>query len=423
MLHRIATRTLVPAAVLASAGLAQAATTSTDGVRAIVAEMLADADTRSSFLQSGGNAGHDGKHFFLSDASDSFHLEIDGQIQFRYLATFVDDDPVVNPDDLESGFTTNRTELGFSGHVFDKEFVYRVSGEFMNSGGGFNLEDAYVGHVFDNGLLLVWGQLRMPVLWEDVMNDKYAQAVDMSVVNAVFRQDRSQGIWVHYSADDWRGWFGFSDGIRSEDTDLFGDGSDWALTLRGEFKFAGDWSQFDDFTSPPGSNWGVKLGLATHWQDGPENSAIFPDTTLGAYTADLMLEGDGWNFFVAGVGLHTDPDGGDSFNDWGVVAQGGVYIPDTDWEVFARYDAVIPDSDRVGDDTFNTLTAGVNYYMHGHAAKFTADIQWFFDDTVGNDLVSSVATGAGGSYGNRIGLLPTAEEDEIAIRLQFQLLF
>lgn len=423
MFRTISTRALMPSVILMSAGLAQTALATTDEIRAVVADMLADADTRSSFLQSGGNAGHDGKHFFLTDPSDAFHLEIDGQIQFRYLATFVDDDPVVNPDDLESGFTTNRTALGFSGHVFDKELVYRVSGNFDRAGGGFNLEDAYVGHAFDNGLLLIWGQLRMPVLWEDVMNEKYAQAVDMSVVNAVFRQDRSQGIWVHYSADDWRGWFGFSDGIRSEDTDLLGDGSDWALTVRGEFKFAGEWSQFDDFTSPPGSNWGIKLGLATHWQDGPENSAIFPDTTLGAYTADLMLEGDGWNFYAAGVGLHSDPDGGDSTDDWGFIAQGGFYIPDTDWEIFARYDAVIPDSERPGDDTFNTLTAGVNYYMHGHAAKFTADVQWFFDDTVGNDLVSSIATGGAGSFGNRIGLLPSAEEDEIAIRIQFQLLF
>ncbi len=417
-----------PALILAAAGQALAAdqNNNTDEIRAIVAEMLADADTRSSFLQSGGGGGgggHDGKHFFLADASDSFRLEFDGQVQFRYIATFVDEDPVVNSDEFESGFVNTRTALGFSGHIFDKEFIYRVSGAFDRSGGGFNLEDAYAGHVFENGLILLWGQLRMPVLWEDVIHEAHALAVDQSVVNAVFRQDRSQGVWLHYSADEWRGWFGFSDGLRSEDTDLLGDGSDWALTLRAEFKFAGEWSQFDDFTSPPGSNFGLKLGLATHWQDGPDNSALFPETLLGAYTADLMIEGDGWNAFIAGVGLHSDPDGGEETDDFGVVVQGGFMLPDTDWELFGRYDAVIPDGDRPGDDTFNTVTAGANYYLHGHAAKFTADIQWFLDDTAGNDLVSSIATGGGGSVGNRIGLLPTANEDEIAIRIQFQLLF
>ena len=81
---------------------------------------------------------------------------------------------------------------------------------------------------------------------------------------------------------------------------------------------------------------------------------------------------------------------------------------------------LIPDGDRAGDDAFSTLTAGANYYLHGHAARFTADIQWFLDDTAGNDLVSGVAaTGVG----RGVGLLPSAEADQVALRLQFQLLF
>lgn len=391
-----------------------------DDVRAIAAEMLADADNRSSLLQSGA-AGHDG-HFFLSDGAGNFRLQVEGQLQTRFTATFVDEDDTVNPDSFESGFTTPRAALAFSGHAWDSSWIYRVSGNFDRAGGGFTLEDAYVAHpINDDGWLLIWGQLRMPVLWEDVINDAHALAVDQSVVNAVFRQDRSQGIWVHYSNDDWRMWAGFSDGIRSENTDFVAEGADWALTSRVEFKLDGEWAQFNQFSSPEGSEQGMKLALAAHWQEGANNMP--PEVELGAYTCDFMWEGDGWNLYAAGVGLSTDISGGPNFNDWGFILQGGMFIPETQWEAFGRFDSVLPDGDRAGDDAFNTLTVGFNHYLHGHAAKFTVDAQWFFDATVDNDLVASVATGASGAPGTRIGLLPSANENQLALRMQFQLLF
>ncbi|MCA9312433.1 MAG: hypothetical protein KDA21_14565, partial [Phycisphaerales bacterium] len=283
-------------------------TQSSDEIRAMVAEIMAESQSRTSLLAA--DAGHDG-HFHVSDGSGDFRLQIEGQIQFRYTANFRDDDDVVNSDSFESGFSASRTALAFSGSVFsDPGFIYRVSGNFDRADGGFDLEDAYVGHAFDNGLILIFGQLRMPVLWEDVLNDQYSLAVDQSVVNGVFRQDRSQGIWLHYSTDDWRMWVGFSDGIRSENTDFATDGSDWALTTRWEYKFDGEWSQFDQFSSAPGSDLGIKGALATHWQGGPDGDPAVTDTLIGAYTADLMVEGDGWNLYGAAVGLYVEPDGG-----------------------------------------------------------------------------------------------------------------
>ena len=42
-------------------------------------------------LQDGILAGHDGKKFFLKSADGSFKMNIGGQIQFRYMANFLDD--------------------------------------------------------------------------------------------------------------------------------------------------------------------------------------------------------------------------------------------------------------------------------------------------------------------------------------------
>ncbi len=412
------------ALVLAGPALAQqnASGLTVDDVRAIAAEVLADADNRSSLLQSG-TAGHDG-HFFLSDGSGNFRLEFQGRIQTRFTASFVDDDDVVNSDSFESGFSQPRVQLVFTGQVGDPSFIYRIQGKFGTAGGGFVLEDAYVGHVLnDDGWLLLWGQLRLPVLWEDVIKDVRSLAVAQSVVNAVFNPGRSQGIWVHRSTDDWRFWAGFSDGAGSANTDITAEAADWAVTSRVEFKFDGDWSQFDSFSSPEGSDFAHKAGLAAHWQDGPNGSTVIAETTVGAFSADYMIEADGWNFFAAGVGLFTEMPGGVDFLDWGVVVQGGMFLPDSDWELFGRFDAIIPDGDRAGDDAFNTLTFGANYYIHGHAAKFSVDAQWFFDATVDNDLVAGIATGAAGSPGTFIGLLPSANDNQLALRMQFQLLF
>ena len=403
------------------------ATPSTDEIRALIADMLADAETRSSLLQSGSNAGHDG-HFFLASPDGSFRLNVSGQIQARYTINSRHDQGNTT-DDFESGFTNPRTVLRFDGKVYDN-FVYGIQGVFNNSGGGFTLEDAYTGYAFDNGWILLAGQYREPILWEDVINDEDSLAVDQSVVNAVFAQGFSKGAWVHYSTDQWRMWAGVNDGIRSANTDFSSSPAAFGVTTRWEYKIDGEWGQFDQFSSPRGSDLAIKIGAGAHYEQSPRVAGPLPPVGVGtiesklfAYTADVMVEGDGWNVFAMGVGLLTDTNGGTgTFNDLGFLVQGGFFVTDR-IEPFARYDVVIPDADRAGNAAFNTATIGANYYLHGQAAKFSVDVQYYFNDVVGNDLVAGAASGAPGSVGNRIGLLPAGDEGQIAVRFGFQLLF
>lgn len=398
------------AALTTACGSSTALATDSDSVRALVAEMIADAESRSSLLQSGGTAGHDG-NFFLSSTDGNFTLKMSGQQQTRYSMNFNDDSA---QDDFTPGFSLPRTALRFEGQVFG-EFGYAVQGVFNSAGGGFTLEDAYMHTDLGDGLTLLWGQLRMPVLWEDMLSEKYALAVDQSVVNAVFGQGRSQGIWLHQSNEDFRWWAGFSDGVQSANTAFGASPADWALTGRIEYKAAGDWSQFNQFSSARGSEMGLKFAAAAHWQQSPDAPAV-PQTDVFAYTFDAMLAEDGWNLFAQFLGFHTDPDVGTETHDLALVLQGGVFVSD-DWELFGRYDVIMPDSDRPGDDNFNTLTAGANYYIHGQAAKFTIDVSWYLDDVAGNDLVAGIAPNSG------LALMPSTEEDQVAIRAQFQLLF
>lgn len=450
---------LLAGAVFGISGTASAETgqawSNADEVRALVSEMSADAETRSSLLQSGGTSGHDGRHFFLGSADGNFRLEVSGQIQFRYYLNFRDDNDNDGDgnaeDDFESGFQTRRTKLFFEGHVFDPNLFYRLNGNFYDQDtgaaggdGDFELEDAFAGYRWDNGFSFMWGQFKLPFLREELVSEAYQLAADHSLANNVFTQGRSQGIQLGYESEDFRLAVAFSDGFRSTNSEFgsartatvtgfpAGGEADYGFTARAEIKFAGAWDQFQDFTSMAGSDFGVMLGIAGHLEGGDSSSSAFSggDYNFYGWTADLSFEGDGWNFYLAGVGEYSDyadadldadgvSEGDINFGDYGVIAQFGIFIPDTDWEPFIRYDGIFADEDERGldsdADNFNTVTVGVNYYMYGHASKFTADVVWFIDD-VGNNSLGGVADPG-------IGYLTDDDENELSFRLQWQLLF
>jgi hypothetical protein len=177
----------------------------------------------------------------------------------------------------------------------------------------------------------------------------------------------------------------------------------------------GEWGAFKDFTSKRGSDDALMLGAAINYQGGANVPGPADETKTLNYTFDASWESDGWNLYGAFVGSNIENFGGVTDADadiFGFVVQGGFYLTE-DWELFGRYDMLINDDD-LGDD-FGTFTVGANHYIHGHAAKFTLDLQWFFDDTAGTGGV------LGGNSG--IGLLADTEEDQVAVRAQFQLLF
>ncbi len=426
---------------------------SADEVRALVSEIMADADTRSSLLAAGGpggTSGHDGKNFFLASDDGSWRLNIGGYVQFRYYLNWRDDNG--GEEDFESGFQTKRTRIILDGTVATNIF-YFIHGGFNTNGGTFTLLDAYGGYKWDNGFYMKAGQFKLPFLREELVGDVYQLAADRSLTETIFTQGRgasigrSQGIEVGWKGEDFRCMLAFSDGFGSANSEVntnspfsnvygFTNGggeSDWAITGRGDFKFAGSWDQFKDFTSFPGSDYACMLGVAGHVEQSDQNLAavIGPDavqgeTTLAGWTVDLSVEGDGWNFFVAGNGHHvnnnlaitaTGAAADSSFDDYGIVVQGGVFIPNTDWEVFARYDVSFADADRTTtpaqDDDFSTVTLGTNWYWSGHAAKFTFDVQWFLDDGM---VLSGPNTGIG--YFQDL-----SDENEITLRFQFQFLF
>ncbi|MEM9081968.1 MAG: hypothetical protein AAGB34_00110, partial [Planctomycetota bacterium] len=100
--------------------------TQRDEVRAIVAEMMADAETRSSLLANGGGAGWD-DGFYIKSEDGNFKLKVGGWAQFRYVANFRDTALAgTSGDDTEHGFNATRTRINFKGHVIDPSLFYKL---------------------------------------------------------------------------------------------------------------------------------------------------------------------------------------------------------------------------------------------------------------------------------------------------------
>lgn len=404
----------------------EAWTADADQVRAVVADMLGDAQTRASLADTSATAGYAGG-FFLAAPDGAFRVRIGGQLQFRYIANLRPDEPPGGADDFVSSFTTPRTRVFFDGHAFDPSLTFRVMIDANPATGNEFLQDAWVGHAFDENWQVRAGQVITQFQREWNMGDFKLFSVERSLQALIFGQFRSQFVDLKFQNDDVRVIGTWSDGFRSANTDLGASPADFGLTCRAEWKYAGEWRQLiDEYRSPRGSDYAGALGGAVHYERGPDTGA--PGSTeqgLFAWTADLLTKGDGWNAMLAGVGYHAHDEAGAAganFDDFGLLVQGGLHATE-DLELIARYDIIFPDGSRAANDDFHTVTAGFNYYIHGQAAKFSFALTWLLDDTAGTTAGNFGGAGARTPANTNFGTLPSAGDNEAVVMAQFQLLF
>lgn len=369
-------------------------------------ELLADAQSRTSLLAVEGGAGRDDKGFYIGHGDA--RLYIGGSMQLRYNMTFRD--TMSDSEDFTNGFENRRTRLLVSGNA-TKQLSFLIQTEFKGDGTTV-LKDAWAQYKFEDGWTLRVGQHKSALLREELVSDLLQLAVERSVTNAVFNQGRTHGIELSREWEHFRLTAGLNDGVNADNTyyDRAKE-ADFAVTARGEYKFAGEWKQFRDFSGWRDGPLGVLLGSAVHYQAGGETGGT-GDVDMLEYTADLSLEGSGWNAFVAFVGRHRDEAVGE-FDDFGVIVQGGAFVADQ-VEVFARYDVVIPDDARASDpDTFGTISVGGSYYLSpkSHAAQVRLQVSWFLDAQSESIVPTSTTT----------GVLADSQGDQVAVMVEWSL--
>jgi len=385
-------------------------------IKTLVNDVLADADTRASLLQSGMTAGWN-EHFFLSSGDGRFLLMLEGLEQIRFIWNHHDE-----PDRWRYGFENARTQLTFRGHVFNDDIEYLVRGEFARSGGNETLLDAWARYRFTDKVSLRFGQFKLPYSREFLVSEGQQLAVERTMVSDFLSAKRSQGIELEYldSVNRWSGAFsdttGGTLGGASTNTVWSAQDTEWSVTSRYERLIAGSWEQFSDFTSPRGDEFGLLLGLGAFGQQG-ESTGSFTTTrdenrVFGA-TVDISAEWGGANLFASAYYVYFDSDlAGVGIVDFlGLTAQGGWYL-DPKWEVFGRIEYLASQSNEFETPNLLVGTVGVNYYIDGHDVKWTTDVSVGFNEISGT-YASDIAGFRGDTTGN----------PQFVFRTQFQLMF
>ena len=392
-----------------------------DEIRALVYDVLADADTRSSLLQDGLTAGWN-KNFFLGSADGNFLLKVQGQLQARFVYNTQDNSP---DDDHRWGFENRRTKLIFSGNVIDPSWQYRIQSSASRDGGSFGLQDAFIAKAFGDHWTLRIGQFKPPFMREELVSSARQLAVERSLVNEEFNQGRSQGVELAYSSDQFKAAMMLNEGFDRDNTSALTEDTEFAITARAEALLAGSWGQFKDFTSWADETTAVMIGAAVHYErdefgtgdglfvdadgDGLDDTANDDELETLAFTADLSLEFGSANAFAAVVYRDLDSDSVDA-EQLGVVVQGGVFLTN-EWEIFARYEW--GDLDRAGVDDLSVITFGVNRFWDKHALK------WSMDVGIGlNEIAEPWSASGAGWRTDGVG-----QDGQIVVRSQMQLLF
>lgn len=414
-------------------------------VKGLIREVLADAQTRASLLETSVMAGHDGKHFFLSSDDGGFLLRIGGQIQIRYTANFrnhSDANPVVD-DPQEWGFEVRRAKIDFSGHIASPRLTYEIELAVDRADNSVNADVVTIGYKLMDGLTISGGEFRGPFLREEITDARYQLAVERSLVNEFFTLGYIQGIRAEIEmgevarltasindgdssgeVDDFEDDDDGEDTFRSVLKTFHEDGADIGLTARIDLKLGGSWDQMRDFSAWSGESPAAFIGAALHWEEGETGDSFFNDDFF-TWTVDSSIEAAGFNFFGSVVGLHTQAEtpGVDDVDLFGFVFQGGYMVVPDKLEPFLRLEYFDLDNLDEFDTGFDTtvllLTFGSNYYFAKHDAKFSLDLVWALD------TINQSVFGGSSSPFSGLGLLgdDPGEDDQVVLRGQFQLLF
>jgi hypothetical protein len=399
-----------------------------------------------------------GKGFYLSNQDGSFSLMMSGQLQTRWVMNSnpgrVDDSFVGLTDGSETqwGFQVRRAKVRFQGNVIDPSWTYAINGSFegpqagvagvglvganATNGGEFQFQEAFIAKELENGLTLTFGQFKTPWMREELVDSSQQLAVERSTINEFYNQDRAVGLMASYATDSWNIAASYNNGQRTaldvptRYTNFTDNPTDWAFSARFEYKFSGDWSDFDSFTSSPGDEEAIMVGVAAMGQKYGEQAGVFDigagpfsldGTKVMGLTADISAKFGGFSLF--GAYVYQTYEFGDAFGDgddydpWGFVVQAGYSLND-EWELFARYEegnanggsAIAGPVVDWGNPSIITL--GANYFINDNV-KFTVD--W------GLNFADNMSIFAGSS--SDTGWTASDESDQWVLRAQLQLLF
>jgi hypothetical protein len=400
-------------------------------VDATVESVLRDADKQSQLMaMEGFTAGWSNGKFLLQSSDGNFVWHPWVQFQVRNTTSWRNDGKQPNNnDDIQNGFEIRRLKYGFDGNAFTPNLTYAFQWQVGRKDGVSTLEDAWVRYKFADQWAVRGGQFKDPFSHESLTSSKRFTSAERTYMNDQFSpaDNYVQGAGLIYESQQLHGELAYHDGSNTASTignfsnqnqnfqDWSTNNADWGVAGRLEYLVMGDWKNYDQYTALNVKNDTLVVGAAFDYTE-------IGDTDALLHTVDATYQNPaGWALSAAYMGRYTKDfpaaTGGGPQQDlyeWGMFVQAS-YLFNPQWEVFARYDYTNFDDDGFTasqlaaglDDHVHEINAGVNYYMHGHAAKFTIDVGWLPNGAPFND--------------DGAGILVNADP-EFYLRGQFQLL-
>ncbi len=396
-------------------------------MRRLVSDVLADADARTSFESTPFTAGWD-RGFQIRSEDGDFLLRLSGEMQVRYVVNHREGDEAVpqsppavaaqNPPGTLWGMENRRTRFRATGHIGDPRIEYCAQLGFRAAGGSGFLELAFLRFLLDDGWNLQVGQFRPRFLREFTVTAVNQLAVERSVVAAYFNPGFVQGAQLQWQSDQWRAtaWSGDGLGVPGlQNSPWQRTPVTWAAFGRVEWKPAGEWGQFNSFSSSPGSAFGVMVGLDLAGQRLNDEIPGLDGTRQWTASGDVSIVWSGASLMASLIWQRSDGESRESAEPWGVVGQIGRFVAE-DLEVFGRYSYLEADSPALpapNQGRWNGFTLGANLHV-GPQIKLSAD--------AGIDFASLSDTAfVGNGAGLRVD--EPGQRHQWLLRMQLQLLY
>ncbi len=381
-------------------------------IREMVKEILSDEEFRNTIYQPTLQAGYD-RGFYIKTADDNFYFKTQLRSQFRYYGVDRQKENRkvfgnVHQDDI-NGFEFTRLRMYFTGWLWSKDLRYTVvlEASTANEKDNVTLKYGYFDYQYASGQWIRWGNFLLPYGKSNTHSSTTEQMfIDFSMPTAVFTPGDSMGVE------------GFGDIMKDKltyEVGIFngaGDGKDTARESDSKFATAGRLV----YHVLPGYDEADEVDLKFHEKPAMDVGASFlynqneGDTTGQqlAYSIADMIRGNRGGYGVASargtdvlqLGLdagfkyrgfsmtaeyyYRKVDSDHLWSEWNKLTAGGVGTSDAQGGYVQAGYFIIPKKLDInarlggvwglGNDQSWEEAIGMNYYIHGHGLKLSADI-------------------------------------------------
>lgn len=347
---------------------------------------------------------------FLVAVDDWFFISLSGLLQARYTVNYrteppTDPDTGIRQKMVTQGFDVTRAR--FTLGIGLTEFVALVMRIGVVAGGSFEFQRAFIDLKWKYFRLRA-GLFMQELVAESFINPHDLYFLDYTIMENVFSPGGSSGVMFTYLRQRFSINLGYSNGLRTGFTEIRDPAkADFAVTVRAQYA----WGErglagFNRLNARRGTPFGVRLGVAAHYQSGGRSGGSLP-VKIALFTADLGIQGNGWSAvvgFTAGQDSAVDPAGSTEAGEvvtGALSAMGGYFVLES-VELYGQYSFVSrprirgvlpPNLDEISSDPsdFHAFGVGFSYWFipNRDHVKLQSDFIYYLGREAGSTVPTS----------------------------------